>query len=204
MSHLLYECNVQRCYLIAGGPADKPLIGDYDGDGKTDTTYYRPSPPQLLTHLSGGVSSTACSNLRFALGNNLCYTNFFTTDDLPVTADFDGDGKTDIMWWNSVDDTFRTWGMSGSYCPENFTNQGSFCHLPFAFLGDIPIAKQFNGNAKAEPGVWRNNSGGGFSDWLVRPTGGSNPTPIFWAYTYAPDVYRTFWGLSGDVIQSLP
>ncbi len=63
---------------------DRPVPGDYDGDGRMDIAVWRPS--------TGGW---------FRLLSSTNYTSFTTAQwgvstDIPIAADYNGDGKTDI------------------------------------------------------------------------------------------------------------
>ena len=96
---------------VFGFGTDKPLVGDFDGDGKTDISVYRPSDGFWYILKSGDNAVRAIQ--------------FGASDDLPIPADYDGDGKTDVavyrpgngFWYrlNSSDNNFvaRSFGQIG-------------------------------------------------------------------------------------------
>jgi hypothetical protein len=180
--------SVTGCYATAGTSSDNPLVADYDGDGKADISWHSPTYAQIWTYPSSGGSCPG----HFNSFNGACYASMFSTGDIPITADFDGDGVTDIMWWNSSNTTFSTWGATSSSCPANFTNAGTYCYLGFGLSGDVPLAKDYNGDGYAEPTIFRPSD----LYFYINRTSGSQPN--FWSYYYGSDVYRTQWGLSGD------
>ncbi|MEQ1604406.1 MAG: FG-GAP-like repeat-containing protein [Pyrinomonadaceae bacterium] len=77
-----------------GSPADQPVSGDYDGDGKTDAAVFSKVGTRAFWYINrssdGGVTTA-----------RLGYDT-----DLPVQADFDGDGRLDMAVFRP---TFRTW-----------------------------------------------------------------------------------------------
>ena len=60
---------------------------DYDGDGKSDLTTFRPSSGTSYVLKSSGGFSTDQIWIRGAIGT-----------DLPAPGDYDGDGKADAAW----------------------------------------------------------------------------------------------------------
>ncbi|MDQ3043302.1 MAG: VCBS repeat-containing protein [Acidobacteriota bacterium] len=63
-----------------GISTDKPVVGDYDSDGKANIAVYRPS-----------------SGIWYLLRSSQGFTAFQwgKATDIPAPADYDGDGKTD-------------------------------------------------------------------------------------------------------------
>jgi Domain of unknown function (DUF4347)/FG-GAP-like repeat len=80
--------------------------GDFDGDGKADI---------LWRNVNGSVSLWRMN------GANVLSTNFLTPYSsannnwqIASTDDFNGDGKTDILWRNTDDGRLSLWQMNGS------------------------------------------------------------------------------------------
>jgi len=118
----------------AGTVAARKTLFDYDGDGKSDISLFRPSN-RVWYILNSGNSSVS-------------YNQFGLSTDKIVPADFDGDGKTDIA----------------VYRPENGTwyimkSSGGVQYVQFGLAEDYPMPADFDGDGKAEIAVYRPSSG---------------------------------------------
>ncbi len=175
---------------------------DYDGDGKSDISIFRPASGQWWLNLSStgviaatfgtagdkivpadftGDGKTDLAFFRPATGewfvlrseNNSFYSfPFGANGDIPIVGDFDGDGKYDPAVFRS---TTATWFISAS-------TQGTIIQN-FGVSGDIPVVGDFDGDSKSDIAIYRPSNG---QWWLNRSTAGviamtfgtSNDKPI--------------------------
>jgi hypothetical protein len=131
---------------LYGGRARK---GDYDGDGRTDLTIYRPA--------AAGEWWTSASTSVYYHG---------TTTDLPVGGDYDGDGKADIAVFRP---STREWFIAKS------TGGGlSFTHGLSST--DTPVPADYTGDGKTDAAVYRHSGSGSAWEWRIKVSGGENVT----------------------------
>jgi CubicO group peptidase (beta-lactamase class C family) len=125
-------------------PQTRPRF-DFDGDGKTDVSIYRPSVGQWWYLRSSDGGSFAAQ--------------FGNSSDRIAPADFTGDGKTDIAIFRP---STGEWFVLRS-------EDGSYYAFPFGTSGDIPAPADFDGDGKDDVAVFRPST----STWYVmRSTGG--------------------------------
>ncbi len=119
---------------------------DYDGDGRSDVSVFRPS---MLNNGSWFVR-------RSSNGTTEQFHPGFPQADKIVPADYDGDGKTDIAQFNS---TTGTWYIMRPGAP-NIT-------FRFGASGDIPVPSDYDGDGKADIAVYRPSTG----TWWILQSG---------------------------------
>lgn len=135
-----------------GLPTDVLVPADYDGDGETDVAVWRPETGVWYIQLS-----TTGETRYHYWGTTTAYPTGYL-QDVPVPADYDGDGKTDIAVWRP--DT-GIWYLLLS--TDNFdVNKAQYHH--WGKLGDIPVVADYDGDGKADTAVFRYNE----NNWYIR------------------------------------
>ncbi|MET0753771.1 MAG: Calx-beta domain-containing protein [Pyrinomonadaceae bacterium] len=115
-------------------------VFDFDGDGKSDLSIFRPSVGQWWYYRSSD-------------GGNYAAT-FGNSSDKLVPGDFTGDGKTDIAFWRP---STGEWFILRS-------EDGSYYSYPFGTSGDMPAVGDFDGDGKSDSAVFRPTD----TNWYIR------------------------------------
>jgi glucose/arabinose dehydrogenase len=127
-----------------GQPGDLAVPGDYDGDGRTDLAVYRVPPPSSIAATADGVWYV----LRSSTGTAVA-TCWGQTGDVPVPADYDGDGATDVAVFRPAT---GTWYLVPS-------GSGVAATVAWGLPGDQPVPGDFDGDGRADPTVFRPATG---------------------------------------------
>jgi hypothetical protein len=117
-------------YAPWGTTGDRPMRGDFDGDGKMDAAVFRPSNSVWYIHLS--------------LTGTVRYEYWGLPTDTFVPADYDGDSKTDPA-------VFR----AGVWYIKQSSN-GQFVIVQWGVAGDIPVPADYDADNKADIAIYRN------------------------------------------------
>jgi subtilisin-like proprotein convertase family protein len=178
----------------------KTRVADFDGDGKSDLSIFRPPVGQWwFQRSSDGVVPA--------------YT-FGTATDKITPGDYDGDGKTDVAFFRpsttewfvlrSSNLTFFAAPFGNSTdipAPADFdgdaktdlgvyrasigtwfilkSSDNGVLTVPFGIAQDIPQPSDYDGDGKADVGVYRPTGGSGNAEWwILKSSGGIFATPF--------------------------
>lgn len=132
---LTFEANDFACSLT---PSVKSR-SDYDGDGKTDLSVFRPSEGNWYLNRSTAGFTVA---------------NWGLSSDLTTPGDFDGDNKADLAVFRP---SSGTW-----FVLQSMTNTAAI--LNFGLMGDVPQAGDYDGDGKADFALFRPST----NVWYIR------------------------------------
>jgi FG-GAP repeat/FG-GAP-like repeat len=117
---------------------------DFDGDGKSDISIFRPSNGQWWYQQS--------------FDNNVRALTFGSSTDKPVPTDYDGDGKTDIAVYRP---------STGEWFVLRSSNS-TFFSVPFGISTDKPAPGDFDGDGLSDIAIYRPSEG----TWYINKTSG--------------------------------
>ena len=131
---------------------------DFDADGKTDVSIFRPAVGEWWYLRSGD-------------GTNRAFQFGASTDKI-VPADYTGDGKTDLAFFRP---STGEWFILRS---DDF----SYYSFPFGSSGDIPVPGDFDSDGVADPTVFRPSTATWYTNassqgFLIRNFGANGDIP---------------------------
>jgi hypothetical protein len=124
-------------------------VADFDGNGITDKTVFRPSNGDWF--------------VLFSDGSGFLMQQWGDPGDVPVPGHYTGSSKADIAVWRP---------FSGMWFVIPSSNPGAPIVQQWGANGDIPVPGDYDGDGKTDFAVWRPSSG----MWFVIPS--SNPSTV--------------------------
>jgi YVTN family beta-propeller protein len=137
--------NGQSIIVEQGDVGRPPVAFDFDGDGKSDFSIYRPSVGEWWY-------------LRSSDGGNRAF-QFGSSSDKIVPADYTGDSISDFAFYRP---STGEWFILRS---EDF----SYYAFPFGIAEDIPAPADYDGDGKVDPAVYRPST---LTWYILKSTGG--------------------------------
>ena len=154
-------------YTVQFGPANSVAVpGDYNGDGKADVAFFSGG--------SWGVAPNSGPNATDPnhQGPGGYLVSFGNSSSIPVPADYNGDGRTDVAVFNA-----GTWAIAPNAGPDatDANHQGPGGYLvSFGGQGSIPVPADYTGEGHADVAVFFPPSTGNFFNWAIAPNAGPN------------------------------
>jgi hypothetical protein len=140
---------VNKCSRLRG-----KAITDFDGDGITDLSVFRPS--------------TGYWYIIYGSDNSFHAIPFGTSEDIPVPGDYDGDGKTDVA-------VFRP-STGDWYYLRSSDGAATFQH--FGSDEDIPVQGDYDGDGKTNFAIFRPSTG----TWYTSLDPATNAGAVQWGF----------------------
>lgn len=216
VGNIFFDINNVNFTITASAPTST-VRADFDGDGKSDLSVFRPSNGNWYLQRSTSGFSAA---------------NFGLNGDVIVPGDFDGDRKADTAVWRptnvegnldffvlrSSDNTFAgtVWGITtdtpvvADYDGDNRddvaiwrASNGLWCiklaaggerYVAFGQNGDKPVQGDFDGDNKSDTAVFRPSN----STWYVQRSTDNGLTVFQWGTTGDIPVFADYDGDNKD------
>lgn len=153
-----------KSFFFGRNVNDIPVPADYDGDGKADLAVRRPSDQTWYVKNSSGT------NYNSRRGDGIQRITFGRhPDDIPVPADYDGDGIVDFAVRRPSNHMFYIKNSSRT----NYNSEKGDA-IQRILLGrderDIPVPADYDGDGIADVAVYRQRTG----FWYIRNSSGSH------------------------------
>jgi hypothetical protein len=142
----------------SGSTLNSWYMGDFNGDGRSDILWRNDNgdTTDWLGATNGGYADNAAN----------AYTNVTSDWHVAAVGDFNGDGRSDILWRNDNGAIFNFLGTANG----GFVNNGNNSYNGVGNDWQIVGIGDFNGDGRADI-LWRHTDGL-LTDWLGTANGG--------------------------------
>jgi hypothetical protein len=131
---------------VFGTAGDLPVSGDWNDDGTTEISIFRPSTAQYYRDYNGNGAWDGPATDRVS--------GFGIAGDLPVSGDWNGNGVAEIgVYRPSTSVYYRDYNGNGNWDGPT-TDRSSV----FGINGDVPISGDWNTDGITEIGIFRPSS----------------------------------------------
>jgi RHS repeat-associated protein len=182
-----------------GWPPDAnwtPIIGDFDGDGRTDIMYIG-GPYQYVFLSRSSDQSGNFFELAHAFSNGWNFGNPVTSGYTPIVGDFNGDGKTDYLLVSGAGHYLFISNGDGSFTPWYVPYQYGWNFGVPPSNGFMPVIGDFNGDGCTDymmvsgPNHYMlmSNCDGSFTQWYYG---------LQYGWNWGTQPTQTFYPIVGD------
>jgi len=164
-----------------GLSTDRPVTGDWNGDGTDDVGFWRPSTRQFYLDANG--------NRRWdgTIGGDVLTSAFGLKTDSPLAGDWDGDGTDEIGFWRP---STRQFYLDANGNGRWDGTRGDILTSAFGVASDRPVVGDWNADDADDVGVWQTGS----YQFLLDANGNDR-----WDGTTGGDTLTVSFGTAADV-----
>jgi hypothetical protein len=127
-------------------------IGDFNGDGNSDVLWRQDGSGQVYVWEMNGQQVQAEGAVQHAP-----VTNDWQVEGI---GDFNGDGKSDVLWRQDGSGQVYVWEMNG----QQVQTEGAVQHAPVTNDWHVQSVNDFNGDGKSDV-LWRQDGSGQLYLW---------------------------------------
>ena len=160
-------------YVGALAPWRDAGVGDFDGDGKSDVLWRHKGTGQIAIWLMDGLNVKSNSGL---VSKQVANSSQWKVSGI---GDFNGDGKSDILWRHSINGYTAIWLMNGL---EHTVSSGLTSeYVSMASQWKVVATDDFNADGRSDI-LWRREDTGYLFIWFMDKLGVSKSSGYITSY----------------------